>query len=402
MALRIHDSVVRGEIDNRSKGIVRGKIWLEGQSEPLVLELQGNAHPDLAGCLLTFSNRGRRSADSRLESLPRQQHGVVGDLTASRKARVLDVSVEEAYAMSKREEKPPEHLANSFYLEWFSQTNGRVVIESVDYHLTSSPPQWQLTPEENEQRARDVARAMETFLQRLTNVVEQHKRGQKDHEEPWDEHDYERFLRESEVRTAKYGELLEKYGDSDEAEAIIAKHMGWDRELNEEEAEERERWIEEMNRACAEALAEPEPEPDPHREGIDWIRTDTGDLRHPLQHRAFECAMKFHRVVEELNEDELSDEDLDAFVFEFQTASVKLGGALNGIARGEGFHDSALTVAYLKRALNHLHKAQAALATVAQKGLLPGEVMTEARRKLFEIREGILQLMHELRGQRGT
>ena len=82
---------------------------------------------------------------------------------------------------------------------------------------------------------------------------------------------------------------------------------------------------------------------------------------------------------------------------EFQTASVKLGGALNGIARGEGFHDSALTVADLKRALNHLHKAQAVLATVAQKGLLPGEVMTDARRKLFEIREGILQLMHELR-----
>ena len=29
MAFRIHDSVVRGEIDNRLKGIVRGKIWVE-------------------------------------------------------------------------------------------------------------------------------------------------------------------------------------------------------------------------------------------------------------------------------------------------------------------------------------------------------------------------------------
>ncbi|MCA1602626.1 MAG: hypothetical protein LC776_13600 [Acidobacteria bacterium] len=402
MALRIHDSVVHGEIDNRSKGRVRGKIWLEGQPEPLVLELQGNAHPDLAGCLLTFSNGGRALADSRLESLPRQQHGVVGDLTASRKARVLDVSVEEAYAMSKREEKPPEHLANSFYLEWFSQSNGRVVIESADYHLTISPPQWQLTPEENEQRERDVAEAMEAFLQKLTDAVEQHKRGQKDYEKPWDEHDHERFLRESDARTAKYGELIEKYGDSDEAEGIIAKHMGWDRELGEEEAEEREQWVEEMNRACEEALAEPDPEPDPHREGIDWIRTESGDLRHPLHHRAFERAMRFYHVVEELNEDELSDEDLDAFVFEFQTASVKLGGALNGIARGEGFRDPTFTVAYLKRALGHLHKAQAALEAVAQKGLLPDAIMTEARQELFEIREGILHLMGELRGQMGT
>ena len=28
MAFRIHDSVVRGEVDNRVKGIVRGRIWL--------------------------------------------------------------------------------------------------------------------------------------------------------------------------------------------------------------------------------------------------------------------------------------------------------------------------------------------------------------------------------------
>lgn len=56
MAFRIHDSVVRGEIDNRLKGIVRGNIWLEGRSEPLTLELRGNAQPDIAGCLLTFAN----------------------------------------------------------------------------------------------------------------------------------------------------------------------------------------------------------------------------------------------------------------------------------------------------------------------------------------------------------
>lgn len=402
MALRIHDSVVRGEIDNRSKGRVHGRIWLQGRPDPLVLELKGNAHPDLAGCLLTFNNRSPRFLDSRLESLPREQVGAIGDLTASRKARVLDVSVEDAYAMSSRGEKPPEHLANAFYLEWFSESNGRVVIESADYELTISPPDWQLTPEENAQRARDVSRAMDCFLQKLTDAIEQHQRGEKDPDQAWDEHDYERFLRESDARTTKYGELLEKYGDSDEADAIIAKQMGWDRELSEEEAEERGQWIEEMNRACEEALAEPDPEPDPHREGIDWIRTDKGDLRHPLQHRAFEGAMRWHRIVVELNEDELSDEDLDAFVFEFQTASVKLGGALNGVVRGQGFRDPAFTVAYLKRALNHLHKAQAALAATAAKGLLPNEVLTEAREELFEIREGILGLMDELRRRMGS
>ena len=56
MAFRIHDSVVRGEIDNRTKGIISGKIWVEGRDQPIILNLKGNAHPDLAGCLLTFTN----------------------------------------------------------------------------------------------------------------------------------------------------------------------------------------------------------------------------------------------------------------------------------------------------------------------------------------------------------
>ena len=35
MALRIHESVVRGEIDNRVRGMVRGKIWIEGRAQPV-------------------------------------------------------------------------------------------------------------------------------------------------------------------------------------------------------------------------------------------------------------------------------------------------------------------------------------------------------------------------------
>jgi hypothetical protein len=44
-------------------------------------------------------------------------------------------------------------MANSLYLEWFSEANGRVVIESADYELNISAPEWRMTPEEDEQRA---------------------------------------------------------------------------------------------------------------------------------------------------------------------------------------------------------------------------------------------------------
>lgn len=85
MAFRIHDSVVRGEIDNRARGIVRGKIWLESRAEPMLLELTGNAWPDLVGSLLTFTNPLPRIVDLHLNSLQAEQRGSIGDLTASRR-----------------------------------------------------------------------------------------------------------------------------------------------------------------------------------------------------------------------------------------------------------------------------------------------------------------------------
>jgi hypothetical protein len=274
-----------------------------------------------------------------------------------------------------------------------------VVVESADYKLTISAPEWRLTPEEDAERAEQAAAGMADFMGKLTEAIEQQQRGQKDPEAEWDEHDYEKFLKESDARTDKYMELLDKYGESEEAQEKIAKEMGWLRELTEEEAEQERQRIEEMNAACEEALNEPEPEPDPHREGIDWIRTEDGQLTHPLQHRCSESAVKYWKLADELGLDKTGDKDLEQFIFEFQTTGVKLGGALGGLARGQGFTDDAFTVAYLKRALDHLHKSQAGLEAVALRKLLPEPTIAEARKELFEIREGILRLMDEFRGR---
>src|SRR5258708_22328732 len=174
-------------------------------------------------------------------------------------------------------------------------------------------------------------------------------------------------------------ELLAKYGDSAEAEEKIAKETGWDRGDVTDDDERMS--IEEINAICEAAANEPPPEPDPHRESIDWIRTKDGDLRHPLQHRCFESAMKFWNQADQLGFENSEDPDLGQFVFEFQTTGVKLAGALDGIARGEETRDAGFTVAYLKRALDHLHKSQAGLEAVAPKKLLPHTMIAEARKE---------------------
>jgi hypothetical protein len=367
----------------------------------VMLDLEGNCWPDLAGCVLEFKNPLETIPLRKDGTMALLQDGTAGDITASRKVRVFDIPTEEAYLMCKRGEKPPEHMANCLYLEWFSLRNGRVVVESTDFQLSLSEPEWRMTPAEDEERARQAAAGMSGFMQKLTDAIEQQQQDRKDPEEKWDEHDYEKFMKECDARTDKYMELLDKYGDSDEAEAQIAKEMGWDRDEDEKAEDAGEGFLAaELNALAGAAADAPEPEPDPLREGIDWIRTRDGDLRHPLQHRCHESAMALWDECEELGFENPEDEDLVRLITEFQIASVKLGGALEGIAEGREPGDGPFTVAYLKRALDHIHKAQAGLEAVAPKQLLPATTVLKIRRELFEIREGILALMNHYR-QRG-
>jgi len=397
MAFRIHGSVVRGEIDNREKGIVRGRIWVHGRTEPVTLELKGNAHPDLAGCLLTFENPLKTTPHPGLNSLDSLQRGTIGDLTASRKVRVFDLPFEEASAMIKRGEKPLEHLANSLYLEWFSNANGRVIVESTDYRLDISQPLWRLTPEEEEQRAAEAAAGMADFMFKLTEAVEAQRHRGPENIEDWDEFDYERSLRESDAITDKYLELLQRYGDAPDADTLIAKEMGWDKEDAGNPGTQDKGWdVDEINRNCADAEGHP-PQPDPLTEGRDWVRADNGDIRHPLSHRALERVIELMRQLEELGLDKAEDKDLVSFVGEFQITSAKLAGALDGLAEDRSLVSGGFVVACLKRALDHLHKAQAGLENVIPRKLLPDGMLTRNRKELFDIREEILRLMQEFR-----
>jgi hypothetical protein len=211
-------------------------------------------------------------------------------------------------------------------------------------------------------------------------------------------------MRESDAMTDKYLELLDKYGDDPEKEELIAKEMGW---LDEDEDEDREGPegkesdfdVEEMQRMCQEAAEQP-LEPDPLTEGVDWIRiTRRGetDVRHPLQHRCYEAAMRLWDQYREGSLEDTDDSGLRQLLDEFQITAAKLAGALNVLAYGRDLTPRPAIVARLKRALDHLHKAQAGLEDVAGRALLPKEVTGRVRGEMFEIREGILRLMEDFR-----
>jgi hypothetical protein len=391
MAFRIHDSVVRGEVDNREKGIVRGRVWIHGRIDPVVLELKGNAHPDLAGCLLTFENLLPTTPHPALDSLHPLQHGVIGDLTASRKVRVFDIPVEDAYLMLKRGEKPSEHMANSLYLEWFSEANGRVVIESTDYRLIISPPLWRLTPEEESQRAEEAAKGFSEFMNQLSQTLED-RRFAVPEDRPMDEFDWEKSFKESDALTDKVMELQEKFGEDPNFEDILAKEMGWDKENGGGGLD-----VDEMNRLCAEADENP-LQPNPLTEGVDWIRGKDGHVDHPLVRRIQDGGMGLWDWCDEHDLLESGgDADLQDLIFKFQSCGAKCAGALGGLAYEE-IREPGFIVAGLKRALALLNESLEAAAKVESKQLLPPERLQPFRDELFAVREEILALMNRFRG----
>jgi hypothetical protein len=409
MALRIHDGIVRGELDNRERGVVRGRLWLHGETEPVALDLQGNACPDLAGCLLTFENLARTFALPRHTRLAALQRGAAGDLTASRKVRVPDVPLDEFLAWPEDKGQPPERLANCLYLEWFSDANGRVVLEGPDFKLTVSAPAWRLSPDEEARRQRDAEAAFSNFMQRVTEALEK-ARHEPPEDKDWDEFDYEKLMRESDARTDKVMELMDKYRDHPDCDAIIAREMGWDDGEDEEEDADDEDEAGEPGAAGTaedskaggpfeppEAGALDELVPDPATEGVDWVRDERGDIAHPLYRRALANASTLWHRCKELGLAESDDEDLMELISRVRLVGAKLAGALNSLAYGRDLTDGPFLVARLKRALGHVHDAQAALESTLAKGVLPADLGATVRRELFGIREEILRLMEEFR-----
>lgn len=165
MAWRIADYVAHGELDNRIPGQVTGKVWLRGKEKPLELDLQGNPHRDLAGHWLKFRNPNPKTWPEDMSGMASSQSGKTGDLTAARKCKILECSLEEAMHLRKSGKDFPYHWGNTLYLEWFSVYNGRVVIEAHDFELeTSAEAAWKMTPEMETQQFQANQDALVGFM----------------------------------------------------------------------------------------------------------------------------------------------------------------------------------------------------------------------------------------------
>src|SRR6266700_830869 len=163
-------------------------------------------------------------------------------------------------------------------------------------------------------------------------------------ERMWDEYDWERFLQQQDGKTEKYMQLLETYLDDPRRDEIIAREMGWTQLLDEKD------WSAEVD-ALLDETASPQNEP---------------------------AAVKLatHAAL----------------------ASAKLAAALSG----DHLDEIGMTIAYLKRALKAITTSMnAAVQLRKAAGLISRSEYLVLQQRLFEVRDGIVSLMGEYRGEWG-
>ena len=111
MAFRPTHCLIEGELDNTRLGEVTGWMRFAGIEDSVTLTLRGNFHRDIQGAKIRFRGEGRPDSSddaAYMEGFSTSQTGKVGDITAG---------------------LSPQDYGDTPYIEWYSEENGRVVLE---------------------------------------------------------------------------------------------------------------------------------------------------------------------------------------------------------------------------------------------------------------------------------
>src|SRR3989339_405239 len=112
MAWRPNEQFIEGELDNTVPGKVTGWMQFTGMKGKVVFDLAGDFHRDIRGARVRLYGDGEaaepKQSANYMKGFSKFQKGNAGDMTAGRE---------------------PVDYVNYGYFEWYSENNGRVVIE---------------------------------------------------------------------------------------------------------------------------------------------------------------------------------------------------------------------------------------------------------------------------------
>jgi hypothetical protein len=202
----------------------------------------------------------------------------------------------------------------------------------------------------------------------------------------WDEYDWERFLQQQDHKTEKYMELLEKYLDDPQRDQIIAREMGWTQLLSAND------WSDEVDALLSEESGvSPEDDSSPNENSASSL---DGFEDHSLYRAAFALTVWIDQLFDE-NSSLQNEPAAVKLATHAALASAKLAAALSD----EDVDEIGMTIAYLKRALKAITTSMEAAAQLLSDGLITAPQHSVLQQRLFQVRDGIITLMGEYRGE---
>jgi hypothetical protein len=197
----------------------------------------------------------------------------------------------------------------------------------------------------------------------------------------WDEYEWERFLQQQDQKTEKYMELLEKYIDDPERDEIVAREMGWSHAVEDSGNE----WQDDP----FEIDGDDAPS---ERDSM----TDPGETfeQHVLYRASFSLTIWIDRLFEANNALQ-NDPAAVRLATHAALAAAKLAAALSD---GET-EELGMTIAYLKRSLKAITVALDAAAQLLKEKKLTRIQHGNLQQRIFQVRDGIILLMGEFRGE---
>ncbi|MDP9254174.1 MAG: hypothetical protein M3O66_04450 [Verrucomicrobiota bacterium] len=202
----------------------------------------------------------------------------------------------------------------------------------------------------------------------------------------WDEYDWERFLQQQDHKTEKYMELLEKYLDDPQRDQIIAREMGWTQLLSAND------WGDEVDALLSEESGlSSEDDSSPNENSASSL---DGFEDHSLYRAAFALTVWIDQLFDE-NSSLQNEPAAVKLATHAALASAKLAAALSD----EDVDEIGMTIAYLKRALKAITTSMEAAAQLLSDRLITAPQHSVLQQRLFQVRDGIITLMGEYRGE---
>jgi len=203
-------------------------------------------------------------------------------------------------------------------------------------------------------------------------------------ERVWDEYQWERFLQQQEGKAEKYMRLLEEYLDDPQRDEIIAREMGWTQLLDASD------WSAELDVLPDIDMAENED-----RGGDDRFGSAENFEEHDLYRAAFALTIWIDHLFDR-NASLPNEPAAVKLATQAALANAKLAAALSS----DSLSEIGMTIAYLKRALKAITISMEAAAQLRKiAGLVSRSQYTVLRKRLFQVRDGIVTLMGEYRGE---